>query len=220
MSTMKRAAWVAAIVLGCVGLGSRAAPAQETIYDGLTFAQFKSILATTKLTLEERTTQKGNKYVVITIPGAATSFIGSMVSCPKDRAQPCDGFSYFFIEDKRTMTTDAMARFNREYQFLKALPSLSNPNNTVIENKTYAVGGITAKHVLAAGAYYTAAVADYRSSGTIAGAPGTTSKLSFTKSIQPEAFFAELAAKGEANPVPSTSPVDEGLIDALADGQR
>jgi len=219
MSKPKRVLAAAALALAGAVMSQGPALAQEAVYDGLTFVQFKSILSTTNLSLEERATQKGNPYLVITVAGATAPFIGTMISCPDDRTQPCQGFVYFFVDSKRTMNATTMAQFNREYRFLKVMPTISDLNRPVIQNENFAIGGVTGGNVRAAGANYTAALETYHASATIA-ASGGPAPAAFTHAMKPEQFFAELAARGAGKPVQAVGPIDEALIDAMVMGRR
>jgi hypothetical protein len=219
MSKVKQILWAAALAPLAAMLSHGSAHAQEAIYDGLTFAQFKSILSATNLTLEERTTQKGNPYLIISVTGATAPFIGTMISCPDDRTQPCDGFIYFYIDNKRIMNAAAMAQFNREFRFLKAIPALSDATRPVIQNENYAIGGIAGGNVRAAGANYTAGLEAYHASGTIA-AGGSITSVAFTTSMKAEQYFAELAARAAGKPMQAVGPIDEALIDTFAADRR
>src|SRR5262249_34497714 len=137
-----------------------------SIYDGLTYAQLKSILSTTQLGLTEKATDKGNKYLIVSAKGLSAPFIATTMNCEKGQAAPCDGFTFFFIDKNNTMTSAQIASYNREHHFTKVAPAENHP---LLNGEYYARGGVTESLVRSAGAYYTEELADYlASSGAIA----------------------------------------------------
>jgi len=224
MRTARQVSW-AALALTCASLCLGPARAQGTeVYDGITYAQFKSILSQTKLGLAESVTQKGNRYLTVTVPGATAPFVATVMDCSAGQDQPCEGFAYLYIETRRPMNASAMVQFSKDTSFVKATPAIVDPSHSVITGEFYARGGVTPQYVTHAGAFYTAVLESFlKGSGAIAMNGRTTPALTFAKPMRPEQFFADLAAKGGGKPAlaGATAPViDEALIDALNGGRR
>jgi hypothetical protein len=218
MRTARQISWVA-LALTCASLCLGAARAEGAeVYDGLTYAQFKSILSQTKLGLAESVTKKGNRYLTVTVPGATAPFVATVAACSAGQDQPCEGFAYIYIDTKHPMDTSTMGQFNRDAIFVKVVPD--DASHPVLKGEFYARGGVAPQYVTHAGAFYTAVLETYltQAAGAVAMNGRTpTPALMFAGRTRPEEFFAELAAKGNRQPAPAgaTAPViDEALIDA------
>jgi hypothetical protein len=222
---MVRKVLSAAFALTLAGLSLATARAETVdIYDGLTFDQFKAILSQTNLTLEERVTDKGNRYFFITVEGSSVPFVGGMSDCGERKV--CDGFTFLFIDVKHRMTTDAMAQFNKDQSFLKATPAIVDPTDVVISGEFFARGGITAMHVVFSAAYYAAALESFlkQADGAIAmnGRDARWTTASAGRE-QADRLFAEFTRKGgrKARPLGAFRPaIDEAVIDAAAAPRR
>jgi hypothetical protein len=206
-----------AIVFASCGLGA----AQAVIYDGLSYPQFKSILSQTNLGLTERVTEKGNRYLFVMVPGWTIPFVATSVGCASGQDAACDGFGFFLIDDRITMSASAMGEFNNRANFIRLYPKGDGPGQ-VIKGDYYARGGITEQNVLSAGSYFSVVLQRYLQSAGASAANGRPAApaFAFTDTAQPEKFFAEFAKKGSPRPVPvgAKAPViDDALIDELVE---
>ncbi len=206
---------LAGMVLAAALAGT--AEAQVAVYDGLSYPQFKSILATTKLGLTEQVTTRGNRFLLVMVPGWTAPFVATSAGCAAGQDAPCDGFAFFYIDAGRSVSTAAMGKFN-ESNFVKMFPT-GSPAAPVVKGDYYARGGIVDQNVLSAGAYYTGALHSYLgSSGTsVMNAPAQVPALTFTDASQPQKFFAELASRGAPKPAPAGAKTAamEATVDAL-----
>lgn len=194
-----------------------AAEAQVTVYDGLSYPQFKSILATTKLGLTEQVTTRGNRFLLVMVPGWTAPFVATSASCPAGQDAPCDGFAFFYIDAGRSVSGGAMGKFN-EGNFIKMFPA-GETGAPIVKGDYYARGGIVDQNVLSAGAYYTGVLQSYLgSTGTsVMNAPAQVPALTFTDASQPQKFFAALASRGAPKPAPAGAKTAamEAMVDAL-----
>jgi hypothetical protein len=219
MSKSKLSVW-AALAVSCAPLSLGAAQAQETLHEGLTYPQFKSILGQANLKLEEHVTQKGNRYLMVMVPGATTAFVATVSDCGQGQDQACDGFAYFYVEPTRTMTATAMGQFNRANHFIKAMPGTGDASLPLIAGESLALGGVSARYVITAAAYFAVALEAYHQSGVVAMTGPGAATIKFAPRMQPEQLFAEFAAKGAGKPLPVAHKIDDALIDAIVAGRR
>ena len=198
---------------------AHAAPAASVeIYDGITYAQFKAALTATKLTITEKATTKGTKYLLIALPGLAMPIAATTMDCDKGQDQPCEGFTYLYLDEKNAMDATATSQFNRDYGFVKAMPSAGNDTLGVIQGEFYARGGVSENNVRMAGAYVSAVTLTYMQKNAptaMNGAPSAQALL-MSRPADADKFFADLTARNAGRPLPPASvPVAaEALIDA------
>lgn len=190
----------------------------QMVYDGLSYPQFKSILATTKLGLTEQVTTRGNRFLLVMVPGWTQPFVATSAGCAAGQDAPCDGYAFFFIDSGHNISAAAMGKFN-ESNFVKMFP-VGSPPAPVVKGDYYARGGIIDQNVLSAGAYYTVVLQSYlgASSGTsVMNAPTQLPALTFTDASQPEKFFEALATRGQpkAAPVGAKTATLEAMVDSL-----
>jgi hypothetical protein len=191
--------------------------AQAQVYDGLSYPQFKAILSTTNLGLTEQVTSKGNRYLLVMVPGWTVPFVATSAGCAAGQNSPCDGFAYFFIDTGHTLSAGAMGKFN-EGNFVKVFP-VGDKAAPTIKGDYYARGGVTDQNVLSAGAYYSVVLQGYLGASGASAMNGTAAApgFDFTDTSDPEMFFAKLAGRGKpkAPPAGAKSPAVEAAIDAL-----
>jgi len=195
------------------------AAAQAEVYDGISYPQFKSILSKTNLGLTEKLTEKGNRYLLVMVPGWTVPFVATSAACGSSQDHACDGFAFFFVDTGSTMSASAMGQFNSRSSFIKIFPAAGR-SIPVIKGEYYARGGITDQNVLSAGAYFSVVLQHYlEGSGASAmNSQMTAPAFAFTDTAQPEKFFAELAKRGSPHSVPvgdKASMIDESMIDAV-----
>lgn len=213
---MRRVVWAA---LAAVTMIAPQPAWAEDVYDGLVFEQLKAALATIPgLTLNEKSTDKGNRYFETTAAGGTVSFLATMASCPDDRRGSCDGIAYLHIDAERPMTAEVMANFNREVRFVKAKPSTTN-KSSVIAGEFFARGVGTA-FVKTSCAYYVEVLeaALGGSSLTTMNGQGASPVVSFAGPDSADKFFATLAQR-RPQKVTATG-FDDAMVDAINGRKR
>ena len=178
----------------------------DQVFNGVTYAQLKSVVTHMGVETQERTTNQGNKYILVHVPNSNITFASTTASCPNGQNIACLGFANFVVLDGSLSDTN---RFNQSNQFLKAYPA-SSAANTIFTLESFAIGGVTDLNVASAAGYF-ANFVKAMTSKTSSAEPAKPTAPSFTSLAKAQAFFADLAKQSLSTTGKAPAPNAESM---------